>query len=271
MTTFSQTDCDDSWWMVDLNEVVQIQRISISNRWCVDSADPTGCLCRLSNATLLILDENDTAIASEVLSTTCGVLQIDIDLFSNDHCTATGSPTLSPSLLSTVQPTSSCTAARYVKLLQNAINEPFELFEVEIYSSGVNVVFGKIAKQSSIYLTNRTLPRFARYAIDGDRTTFSRTECNELWWIVDLGSMMPIENIRIVNHSCEDQRDQLSCLCRLSFVRLSFVSFLLLNEQESIVGAEMIGDTCEQHECTYNFCTQAPCSSTAKPIVSPNT
>ncbi|KAL3781625.1 hypothetical protein HJC23_002002 [Cyclotella cryptica] len=97
-TTFSHTNDADPWWIVDLEEMFLIESISILNRWCVDSSDPTGCLCRLSNATLLLLDEHGTIAALEDLGNTCGQSALNFDLSSHQHCSA--SPSMSPSLSS---------------------------------------------------------------------------------------------------------------------------------------------------------------------------
>ena len=54
--TFSHTNVATSgtpvWWKIDLGYKFEIESVTVLNRWCVSSADPNGCLCRLSFATL---------------------------------------------------------------------------------------------------------------------------------------------------------------------------------------------------------------------------
>ena len=152
LTMTSETEDKDLWWIVDLLGEVQVERVSISNRRCVDLTGGTQCLCELSNAMLSVLDEEDTVIASQILGDTCSKLRLDFDYFSPDYCPASMSPKISPSTLSAFQPKASCTSARYVKLIQNTTVEPLQLFEVEVYSSGANVALGKLAEQSSTFL-----------------------------------------------------------------------------------------------------------------------
>ena len=64
---FSKTNDSNSWWHVDLRTLVcSWDSINIENCWCKDTNDPRGCLCNLSNATISMLDENDTAIATTI-------------------------------------------------------------------------------------------------------------------------------------------------------------------------------------------------------------
>ena len=57
-STFSRTQNEQGAWLeVDLGEIVQVCSIGIQNRWCKNINDPKHCLCRLSGATLSLIDE----------------------------------------------------------------------------------------------------------------------------------------------------------------------------------------------------------------------
>ena len=74
--TFSHTNVATSgspvWWKVDLGDEFRIESVTVINRWCGSSADPNGCLCRLSGATLYLIDGNGTITATESVGNTCG-------------------------------------------------------------------------------------------------------------------------------------------------------------------------------------------------------
>ena len=55
-TTFSHTDADCVSWEVDFESLYEISSITIKNRFCGDSSDSPGCLCRLSHAAVSIVD-----------------------------------------------------------------------------------------------------------------------------------------------------------------------------------------------------------------------
>lgn len=84
-TTFSNTAAGDSspWWEVDLGRETLVEYVQILNRYCIDPSDPRDCLCRLSNATLSLLDKDHTYIATKSLADTCGILNAGIS-FSDD-------------------------------------------------------------------------------------------------------------------------------------------------------------------------------------------
>jgi hypothetical protein len=86
-STFSETADSDSdpWWQVDLGGDYFIQSVQILNRYCVDHTDPNGCLCRLSNATvsLIELDQTSDVVATRSLGDTCDLLNIGVS-FSDD-------------------------------------------------------------------------------------------------------------------------------------------------------------------------------------------
>jgi hypothetical protein len=160
--------------------------------------------------------------------------------------------------------------ARYVKIMQNITMEQLQMFEVEVISSGLNIALGKAANQSSTLIEN-TVPRLASNAVDGDLTSYSHTDCDDPWWVVDLGELVPIELVTIMNRWCDSPSDEAGCLCRLSNATLS-----LLDEQEDVIQLKMIGDTCGVEELNFEFCDGEPtaspdCPPTESPTQSPST
>eukprot|EP00804_Cyclotella_cryptica_P019493 CCRYP_006643-RF/>CCRYP_006643-RF protein AED:0.13 eAED:0.13 QI:170/0.76/0.85/1/0.61/0.71/14/191/939 len=145
----------------------------------------------------------------------------------------TGAPTSSPNL----------PIAKEVRL-HSITGEQIQVFEVEVYSAGVNVAQGKIATQSS------TLNSFAASrAVDGIRNSFSHTNDNSFsWWKVDLGSAFSIESVNIVNRWCGNPSDKNGCLCRLSHTILS-----LFDENGKWVTSFSLDDTCGKLELTKSF------------------
>jgi len=62
-------------------------------------------------------------------------------------------------------------------------------------TSQQNVALNKLTTQSSTYGGG-----YARKVVDGDRTTYSHTECTgDQWWEVDLGMMYDINRINVVH------------------------------------------------------------------------
>eukprot|EP00804_Cyclotella_cryptica_P009369 CCRYP_018076-RB/>CCRYP_018076-RB protein AED:0.03 eAED:0.03 QI:374/1/1/1/0.94/0.9/20/617/4181 len=89
INTFSHTDVEKSgspvWWEVDLGAEYSIELVTIINRWCKDSTDPSGCLCRLSFATLLLIDGQGSVIASQSLGNTCSKSELLYDTKCSPH------------------------------------------------------------------------------------------------------------------------------------------------------------------------------------------
>jgi hypothetical protein len=73
-STFSHTDSADisATWEVDLGQDFTITSVSVLNRWCVDINDGPGCLCRLSGATVDLLNASNGVVASSSFGNTCG-------------------------------------------------------------------------------------------------------------------------------------------------------------------------------------------------------
>ena len=72
VTTFSHTNDGNAWLDIDFGMNVALESINIVNRHCGSIDDAPGCLCRLTNATLSLLDYNDNTITSVTLGNTCG-------------------------------------------------------------------------------------------------------------------------------------------------------------------------------------------------------
>jgi hypothetical protein len=80
LNSFSHTNSKGvQWWEVDLEEAKPIESVVIGNRFCRDTTDAKGCLCRLGRAVISILDENDNWVASQFLGDTCGQLQVTVE------------------------------------------------------------------------------------------------------------------------------------------------------------------------------------------------
>jgi hypothetical protein len=70
--TFSHTNDANPWLEIDLGDSSEISSVRILNRWCRDSSDPSGCLCRLSGAVLSLVDNLGALITSLTIGDTCG-------------------------------------------------------------------------------------------------------------------------------------------------------------------------------------------------------
>ena len=89
-TTYSSTLREvEAWWQVDLGEKSPIQSVTIINRWCFDISDQANCLARLSDSTLLLMDEDDTIIDTREIGDTTGQLELEFTF---------GATTISPSV-----------------------------------------------------------------------------------------------------------------------------------------------------------------------------
>jgi hypothetical protein len=80
-STFSHTASYDTsaTWEVELGQYYTITSVSVLNRWCVDINDGPGCLCRLSGATVDLLDASNGDVASASFGDTCGKLNPILD------------------------------------------------------------------------------------------------------------------------------------------------------------------------------------------------
>ncbi|KAL7478275.1 hypothetical protein ACHAW6_006120 [Cyclotella cf. meneghiniana] len=80
LTTFSHTKSstgNHEWIQIDLGSSQAVRGITVMNRWCGDVSDSTGCLCRLSQANLTLLDDSGVGVVwHETLGDTCGVSEV---------------------------------------------------------------------------------------------------------------------------------------------------------------------------------------------------
>jgi len=92
-TTFSHTQSGvGTWWMVNMTETTDITSVLIVNRYCPDSSDSGGCLCRLTNAELKVYDGNDNVLSTSSLGDTCDQRVLEETI----SCPPAPSPSSSP-------------------------------------------------------------------------------------------------------------------------------------------------------------------------------
>eukprot|EP00804_Cyclotella_cryptica_P004539 CCRYP_006893-RC/>CCRYP_006893-RC protein AED:0.59 eAED:0.42 QI:0/-1/0/1/-1/0/1/0/555 len=226
-STFSHTTGSDAFWEVDLKGAVDIGKVLVLNRWCQSELDPKGCLCRLSYATLTLLDQNDSIVATKTFGNTCGLLVIDEPFAS---CTR-------PPTIPTTSPTGGFCSVNKIRL-QSTTGKQIQMFELQAYSlSGVNVAMQGSASQSTTYANDQKFA--AGMAIDGSNSTFSHTTGSDAFWEVDLKGAIDINKVLVLNRWCRSENDSKGCLCRLSYATLT-----LLDQNDSIVATETFGNTC---------------------------
>jgi hypothetical protein len=250
MNSFSHTSKSDdgslNWWMVELTNSVEVASVEIINRYCQDPTDAKACLARLSFAELSLLDDEGSPIDIKSVGNTAGELTLEYDYKSKD-CETSNEITSSP----TPSPVESSAALPNVKTVRiHAVTgNPLNLFEVYIYSNGVNVAVDGLASQSS---TLKLLD--ASRAIDGNKDTFTHTTNENAfsWWQVDLADEVAVESVTILNRYCRSPDDPNGCLCRLSH---AIVSFFDGNGQW--VASTSVGDTCGVLEWTHSFSENA--------------
>ena len=249
MNTFSHTKAQNGlvWWEVDLGAEYPIDSVTIMNRWCQDISDPAGCLCRLSSANVILVDNQDAVIATQsVGEDTCGQVELSFDFSCIPSPSVTTSPAASPS---PSQCTSVSHEARKVKI-ELASGEILNLFEVRVLSSGNEIATNKVASQSSTLQGNISKYGAGR-AVDGLMNTFSHTKAQNglVWWEVDLGAEYPIDSVTIMNRWCQDISDPAGCLCRLSSANV-----ILVDNQDAVIATQSVGeDTCGEVELSFDF------------------
>ncbi|KAL7509263.1 hypothetical protein ACHAXN_006280 [Cyclotella atomus] len=242
-SSFSHTDGLNPFWEVDLGQDFSISSVEIKNRWCVSASDPLRCLCRMSAATISLIDAQGSLVKSLGMGDTCETLLLQY----------LSAPTQSP-----VQSPSNTSSTCSVKKLKLESTTTINMFELEVYdSSGINIARQGIASQSSTY---NNADRFsASKAIDGQSSTFSHTDNDgSSYWSLDLNGLHDIERVLIRNRFCGNPSDPKNCLCRLSAATLT-----LYDEQDSVVASRDIGDTCGKLSIEELF--GASCLSPATP------
>jgi hypothetical protein len=226
--SFSHTDdYAHAYWEVDLGAMFDLESVIIMNRWCGDKSDPNRCLCRLTSASVMLLDDNDSTIADKTLGNTCGELIISESFASS--CNPTASPVIA--LTSKIK-------------LELATGEPIQIFELEAYSSGKNVALNATATQSSDFNSKFV----ASNAVDGSNTTFSHTAVGDTpaYLEVYLGDLYSIDSVTVMNRYCVNANDANGCLCRLTDATLT----LLGERDDSVIAQISLGNTCSVLEIT---------------------
>jgi hypothetical protein len=102
ITTFSHTDVSVQaagsavWWKVALGDEFSIKSVTIKNRYCSNPSDSAGCLCRLTDATVSLLNHLGTPVATQSVGDTCGKQELLLeDFIPFETPEPTSSPTLS--------------------------------------------------------------------------------------------------------------------------------------------------------------------------------
>ena len=115
-------------------------------------------------------------------------------------------PTFSPTTLPVSPVPAPMVQGRYV-LVSSAVVQCMNWAEVQVYaaSGGANIASGVNVTKSSSY-SGDMFP--SSNLVDNNLTNFAHTSCNDVPWMsVDLGSVQPIYNIRLLNRTdCCQQR-----------------------------------------------------------------
>jgi hypothetical protein len=138
--------------------------------------------------------------------------------------------------------------------LEATTGQQIAMFELQAWSSGINVALYGTASQTSNRNNGEILD--ASRAIDGNNVTYSHTNDPNAAWEVDLKWSYPIEHVLIFNRYCGNNPslDPLGCLCRLSNSTLS-----LVDEADAVVATTSIGNTCNQWTIFESFTPNYPC------------
>ncbi|KAL7488675.1 hypothetical protein ACHAW6_014273 [Cyclotella cf. meneghiniana] len=103
-TTYSSTLPEErAWWQVDLEAMVLIESVTIRNFYCIDESDPLECSARLSNSTLLLMDDDNVVVATEQIGYTGWRLELIFDFQATQY--QSGTPSVGPANPPSVSPT----------------------------------------------------------------------------------------------------------------------------------------------------------------------
>jgi hypothetical protein len=83
-SSFSHTDGLNPFWEVDLGQDFSISSVEIKNRWCVSASDPLRCLCRMSAATISLIDAQGSLVKSLGMGDTCETLLLQYNFKCDD-------------------------------------------------------------------------------------------------------------------------------------------------------------------------------------------
>jgi hypothetical protein len=288
MSSFSHTDRVDGpvWWKVDLENEQDVQSVKIRNRWCRDASDGPGCLCRLSGATLKLIDSQGAVIESQSIGDTCNehVLSFEFSCPPNNSSPPSQSPTVgttsppstsptvgttsstsqsptsqsptvgttsstsqSPTSTSPTVGTTSCSPPKARKIkIDHGSETIINMREVQVFNPS-----GDEIAQNKAASQSSTFRSFsASNAVDGDANSFSHTDNVDgpVWWEVDLGNEQDIRSVEIMNRYCRGVTDAPGCLCRLSDATLN-----LIDEEGVVTASRPLGNTCGELTLLLDF------------------
>ena len=130
--------------------------------------------------------------------------------------------------------------------IQSVSGLPIVIREVRVFSNGTNVAIDKSTTQSSD-LNDLSV---ASKAVDNKWGSWSSTGTDlSAWWELDLGELLPVEKIIIVNRKCSDDAN---CSCNLSHAAIT-----LFDNQGKIVSSKTTKDTCGKGWIVRNFPSSA--------------
>lgn len=144
---------------------------------------------------------------------------------------------------------------------ESTTGEQIAMFEFIARYSGANVALQGTASQSSD--RNNGEPLHASRAIDGDNITYSHTNDSNATWEIDFDQTYQIDSVMILNRYCGDDfaYDPLECLCRLSNSTL-----MLMSENNEVLSAKSLGDTCNQSIIYVQFGKDYPCHTSPNSV-----
>lgn len=141
--------------------------------------------------------------------------------------------------------------AKTIKL-ESTTGSAIQMFEVQLFSNGVNIAHEGLASQSSTLKT-----RTADAAVDENVSSFSHTalDDNNAWWTLEFKEAKQLEKLTILNRFCQGPNDPTNCFCRLSYAKISFI-----NESGETVLTDSFGDTCHEAQLDLDFtsCNKKP-------------
>lgn len=132
------------------------------------------------------------------------------------------------------------------------------MYEVQVFSSGVNVAVNGSAIQSSDY----GLDYIASNAIDNNGSSYSLTMDDDPYWEVDLGGPFSIESVVIVNSFTDPHGRMLvdgsysgldSINIDDSSCRLTNAVVSMLDVDGFAIASQSVGNTCSQSTVTAAF------------------
>lgn len=277
MSTFSHTNSrsmgdQNPWLQIDLgSSAFQITSIIIHNRWCIDPNDVYECLCRLSEATLTLIDSTGAEIKSFSTGDSCSKATLPYafdaapefcfaspsNVFRSNananfrHSEGTNSSTSNTFPDPEVAGVACLPNAQKVRLQKLGVDKFTLAVELQVTSSSMNVAEGKTIK-SSYVATAATYNRLENTS-DG----ISKDS-----WEVDLGDSFLISSVLVLNSQCSEAKDPEKCLCSLSGATL-----FLIDESGEEITSVLAGGTCGQDKIEFVFDASAEfCKSTVSLI-----